>query len=72
MTAAEFAAAIDTLGWSGAEAARILGLSSDTRVSEWRRGHKAVPAYIAASVRAHLRLARVAETVAAHDVEPTA
>lgn len=54
MTAATFRRALARLDWTQAEAARQLGASSAARVSDWHRGVRPVPPYIAAHVRTHL------------------
>ena len=54
MTADEFRAALKTLGWSYATAARALGVVDGKRVGEWARGKRPVPPYIAAHVRYRL------------------
>lgn len=56
MTAADFRAAIARLGWSQAETARRLGLAGQPYVSRLCRGTRAVPSYVAVSLRAQLRL----------------
>ena len=55
MTAAEFTAALDRLGWTQVRAAAELGVASRARVSDWSRGARPVPDYIAAHIETHLR-----------------
>lgn len=51
MSASDFDAALRELGLSRTEAAEVLGASSIGRVSDWARGARKVPPYIAAHVR---------------------
>lgn len=60
MTAAAFRAALARLGWTQSTASARLGVANRQRVSEWARGKRAVPGYVAAAVRAHLELHRLA------------
>lgn len=48
MTAEQFRAALEALGWTHQEAAARLGVANRQRVSEWARGKRDVPRYIAA------------------------
>lgn len=54
MTPTQFRAALRTLDWSQARAARELGAANHQRISEWCRGTRPVPPYIAAHVHTHL------------------
>jgi hypothetical protein len=59
-TPEEFRAALDELGWSYHEAAVHLRVGGGAnRVGDWVRGDRPLPGYIAASVKAHLELARL-------------
>jgi transcriptional regulator with XRE-family HTH domain len=59
MTVEELRAALEELAWTQQEAAVRLGVrSGPARISEWVRGARPIPLYIAASVRAHLELKR--------------
>lgn len=57
MTPAQFRAALRTLGWSQARAARELGACNHQRVSEWCRGARAIPRAYSLSLAAHVQLA---------------
>jgi len=54
MTAAHFAAALEALDWTQAQAAAELGICSRQRVSDYARGTRAVPRYISAALRYRL------------------
>ncbi len=56
MTAPELRAALDALGWSQKDASEQLGVCNHQRVSEWCRGLRRVPRYVAKSVLTHLAL----------------
>lgn len=57
MTPATLRAALARLDWTQAEAARQLGVRGGRRrISEWTRGVRPVPPYIAAAVRLALEL----------------
>lgn len=56
MTANQFRKALDTLGWSYSTASEKLQVASESRIGHWARGERPVPPYIAASIRAHLKL----------------
>jgi transcriptional regulator with XRE-family HTH domain len=59
MTPAEFAAARQALGWRQWEMAKRLGIGArQARISEWERGKRTIPAYIAEHVRTLLCLPR--------------
>ena len=51
-----FRQALKELGWSQPEAARQLGVCSEHRVSDYCRGERRVPPYIAAHLRTHLAI----------------
>lgn len=53
----ELRAALDRLEWTQHEAAVRLGVASGaSRISEWARGEREIPRYIAVSVRTRLAL----------------
>lgn len=56
MTGSELRQALRRLGWTQAQAAERLGVASQPRVSEWCRGARDVPDYVARAVEAHLRI----------------
>lgn len=50
MTAHQFTRALQRLGWTQEEAAAELGACNRQRVSEWARGARPIPPYIAAAL----------------------
>lgn len=56
MTSKQFTAGIKRQRWSHSEAARELGVTNRARVSEWTRGIRKVPPYIAAHMTTLKRL----------------
>lgn len=59
MTADEFTAALEQLGWSRKQAAVELGVASRSRISHWQNGTRKVPEYIVKHVERALEQARV-------------
>lgn len=51
MTGTELREIIESLGWTQDQAARELGVSSATRISEWCTDARPIPEYIAVSAR---------------------
>lgn len=56
MTSKQFKAGLKRMGWSHSDAARELGVTNRARVSEWTRGIRKVPPYIAAHMKTLRRL----------------
>ena len=63
MTAEALKAAFTRLGWTGKRATGELGVSGPNRVSDWVRGERAVPAYIAASIERAILAAELATRI---------
>lgn len=62
MTGPELRRALHTLGWSQKRAAKALAVGGgQQRISDWCRGKKKVPGYIAAHVETHIRLKHTRE-----------
>lgn len=62
MTAAEFVAALDSLGWSQARFSKILGVHKNT-VSLWATGELPVPQYAAVVLDIALGLKHLQERI---------